>query len=50
MKGRRDRKRSNKTSIYWMISRKVEDAGNLKRKHRFAPCGEFALEEDLDLS
>jgi len=43
-RGRRRRK------LPWMTLRKRENAGNWKRKHQFALCGELALEETMDLS
>jgi hypothetical protein len=33
-----------------MTLRKREDTGNLKRKRWIALCGEFALEEAMELS
>jgi hypothetical protein len=36
-------------SMYWMNLRIWEVAGNWKRKHRIVLCGEFALEEAMDL-
>ena len=30
--------------------RKQEPTGTWKSKHKFAPCGELALEEAMDLS
>jgi hypothetical protein len=37
-------------SSYWMILRKRVDTANLKRKHYIALCGEFTLEEAMELS
>jgi hypothetical protein len=36
-------------SSYWMIVRKREDNGNLKRENSTARCGELALEEAKDM-
>jgi hypothetical protein len=44
--GRRERE----VSSYWMILSKQEASGNLKRKHKFAFCGELALAEFVDLA
>ena len=38
-----------KTSRYWMIFRPGEGAGNWRRKHRAALCGELELGEAVDL-
>jgi len=36
--------------IYWMTLRKRGDTGNWYRRYKIALCGEFALEEPMDLS
>jgi hypothetical protein len=37
-------------SSYWMTLTKREGTVNGKRRHQLALCGEFALEEAMDLS
>jgi hypothetical protein len=41
-------RRGKDVSSYWIILRKREDIGNIKRKHYIALCGELALGDSMD--
>jgi hypothetical protein len=47
-KGWRDEEEG--VSVHWMILRKGEDPGILKRKHQITLCGELGLDEAMDMS